>query len=139
MSVVQPAAQRLIERAQAEPGYGGAWFENSPCYRLVLAFTDGQPRWPVIEAAEPWLRPYLSFARSRFTEAERNAAAESIRKALSQAGIRWAFFDEGAGGNWTIHLGSQADVDRARAIVPARCLPITRFAVGIPVITPERG
>jgi hypothetical protein len=138
-SVVQPAANRLIERARCEPGFGGAWFENEPCYRLVLAFTDGQPRPSIIEATEPWFRPYLGFAPSSFTETERNAAAEKLRQAMASAGISFAFGDGGGTESWTIYVGSQSDLERARALVPERLLPITKFHIGIPVPVPERG
>ncbi len=138
VGVVAPAANRLIERVRSEPGYGGAWFENEPCYRVVLAFTDGQPRWSVIEAAELWLRPYIGFARSRFTEVERSANGEKLRQAMASAGISYAFGDGAGTESWTIYVGSQADVDRARALVPERYLPMTTFHIGIPVPRLER-
>jgi hypothetical protein len=136
--MVQAASNALLERLRSDPAFGGARYEHSPCYRLVLAFTDGQPRRWVIDAADARLRPYLAFSRSRFSEGERNSAAKQIMAALSSARIPFAFMIAGSPEGFGIYVATAAEVERARLLVPERYLPITRFHIGIPISTPER-
>jgi hypothetical protein len=136
---VQAAADRLLPQLRQDPAFGGARYEHSPCYRFVVGFTDGQPRRWVVDAAEPQLRPYLAFGRSGFSEGERNSAAKQIMAALGAAGIHFAFFMGGIPETFSIYVPTQADVERARLLVPQRYLPITRFHVGVPRRVPERG
>lgn len=141
VSVVQPAANRVIERARAEPGFGGAWFENEPCYRLVLAFTDGQPRPSIIEAAEPWFRPYLGFSRSRFTEAERDQARLEMGPLIKAAGVGDAVFVDHGASPERLGIGvlTEADAARVRAVIPDRYRSLIEVWVGDIYPKLERG
>jgi hypothetical protein len=128
----------LIERARIEPGYGGAWFENKPCYRLVLAFTDGRPRASIIAAAEPWLRPFLGFAKSAATEAERDAAGERIRMAMSGVVRRGAFFVGGPLDLFQVFVATDAERDALLARLSAADRALVRIRVGpVPMPQPE--
>ncbi|HET7708776.1 MAG TPA: hypothetical protein VFK50_04480 [Sphingomicrobium sp.] len=136
---VQLAASRLIERVQADPAYGGAWYQHAPCYRLVLGFTDGQPRQWVIDAADAELRPYVAFGRTRFSQAEREQARPLIMAALAAAGARLEVFvvsldPEG----FMVGVPAEADARIARRAIPERYRPITRVEVGNFAPIPER-
>jgi len=128
---VQLAGDRLIQRVQADPAFGGAWYEHSPCYRLVLAFTDGLPRQWVADAAEPELRPYLAFGRTRLSQAEREQARPEIMAALAAAGARSeVFFVSLNPEQFGIGVPTEADARLARAAIPERYRDITRVEVG---------
>jgi hypothetical protein len=136
---VQLSADRLVQRVQADPAYGGAWYEHAPCYRIVLAFTDGQPRQWVIEAAEPELRPYIAFGRTKFSLAERERARPEIMAALATAGARSEIFvvsldPEG----FMVGVPTEADAQIARRAIPERYRDITRVEVGNFAPIPER-
>ena len=136
---VQLAADRLIERIQADPAYGGAWYEHSPCYRLVLGFADGRPRQWVVELAEPELRPYLAFGRTRLSQAQREQARLEIMAALRAAGARAELFavslDPEA---FTVGVPTEADAQIARQAIPPAYRDITRVEVGDFRPVPER-
>ncbi len=128
---VQLAADRLISRIQADPAYGGAWYEHAPCYRIVLGFTDGQPRQWVVDAAEPDLRPYVAFGRTKLSQAGREQARPEIMAALAAAGARSEIFvvsldPEG----FMVGVPTEADARIARDAIPERYRGITRVEVG---------
>ena len=135
----QLAADRLTARVQADPAYGGAWYEHAPCYRIVLAFTDGQPRQWVIDAAEPELRPYIAFGRTKFSQAEREQARPEIMTALAAAGARTeVFFSSINPEQFTVGVPTEADARVARRAIPERYRDITRVEVGSFSPIPER-
>ena len=128
---VQLAADRLISRVQADPAYGGAWYEHAPCYRIVLGFTDGQPRQWVIDAAEADLRPYVAFGRTKFSQAEREQARPEIWAALAAAGARSEIFVVSIDPEeFMVGVPTEADAQIARAAIPERYRGITRVEVG---------
>lgn len=136
---VQLATDRLISRVQADPAYGGAWYEHAPCCRIVLAFTDGQPRQWVVDAAEPDLRPYVAFGRTKFSQAEREQARPQIMADLTAAGARTEVFvvsldPEG----FMVGVPTEADAQIARRAIPERYRDITRVEVGNFAPIPER-
>lgn len=127
---VQLASDRLIQRVQSDPAYGGAWYEQAPCYRLVLAFTDGEPRQSVVDAAEPELRPYIAFGRTKFSQAEREKARHEIMAAVAAAGARTkVFFSSLNPEQFTIGVPTEADARIARAAIPQRYYEITQVEV----------
>ena len=141
---IQLAADRLISRVQADPGFGGAWYEHAPCYRLVLGFTDGQPRQWVVDAAEPELRPYIAFGRTKLSQAEREQARPEIMAALAAAGARTKIFGVSLHPEqFIVGVPTEADAQIARAAVPERYRDITRVEVGnfepMPELHSERG
>lgn len=136
---VQLAADRLISRVQADPAYGGAWFEHSPCYRLVLGFKDGLPRQWVVDSAEPELRPYVAFGRTKLSQAEREQARPEIGSALAAAGARSEVFAVSLNPEeFMVGVPTEADAQIARAAIPERYRDITRVEVGNFAPMPER-
>mgnify|MGYP000167919524 CR=1 FL=1 len=128
---VQLAGDRLIERVQADPAFGGAWYEHSPCYRLVIGFTDGLPRQWVVDSAEPELRPYLAFGRTKLSQSEREQARPDIMAALQARGARSeVFFVSLNPEQFGIGVPTEADARLARAAIPERYRDITRVEVG---------
>jgi hypothetical protein len=128
---VQLAADRLMQRVQADPAFGGAWYEHSPCYRLVLGFTDGRPRQWVIDAAEPDLRSYLAFGRTKFSQPEREQARHQIMAALAAAGARSEIFVVSIDPErFMIGVPTEADAQIARRVIPERYRDVTRVEVG---------
>ena len=128
---VQLPADRLIERVQADPAYGGAWYEHSPCYRIVLGFKDGLARQWVVDAAEPDLRPYVAFGRTLLSAAEREAARPEIMAAIAAAGARSEIFAVSLNPErFTVGVPTEADAAIARAAIPERYRSITRVEVG---------
>ncbi len=136
---VQLAADRLILRVEADPAYGGAWYEHAPCYRIVLGFTDGQPRQWVIDAAEPELRPYVGFGQTKFSQAEREQARPEIFAALAAAGARTEIFAVSLDPErFMVGVPTEADARIARAAIPDRYRGITRVEIGNFAPIPER-
>lgn len=118
---VQTVEAKLRSFVRHDPTFAGAWYEHAPCYRLVLAFTDGQPRQWVVDAAPPELKPYLAFGRSKYSAAEREAARMEIMAALAAAGLRFSFFVEGPPAErFTIGVRTPADAQVAMQAVPPR-------------------
>lgn len=136
---VQLAGDRLIERVQADPAFGGAWYEHSPCYRLVIGFTDGLPRQWVANAAEPELRPYLAFGRTKLSSSEREQARPEIMAAIAAAGARTKiFFSSLNPESFTVGVPTEADAEKARSAIPTRYREITKVEVGDFRRIPER-
>ena len=127
---VQPAAERLIERLRPNPGYGGAWFEHSPCYLIVFALTDPRLEPKVIDGAPEHLRPHVAFARSQFSQAERDAAGHQIMAALSARKITFMFSPQVRPERFWIGVKSEADAALARTLIPERYRAITLIAPG---------
>lgn len=116
---------------QADPAFGGAWYEHAPCYRIVYAFTDGLPRQWVVDAADPELRPYMVFSRTKFSQAEREQARLQIMAAVAAAGARTeVFFSSTNPERFTVGVPTEADARIARAAIPQRYRDITRVEVG---------
>jgi hypothetical protein len=137
---VQLAADRLISRVETDPTYGGAWYQHSPCYRLVLGFKDGLPRQWVADAAEPELRPYIAFGQTRLSEAEREQARHEIMAALAAAGARSEIFGVSLDPErFTVGVPTEVDAQIARRAIPGRYRDITRVEVGSFAPIPERG
>lgn len=127
---VQLAADRLIERVKADPAFGGAWYEHSPCYRLVLGFKDGLPRQWVVDAAEPELRPYLAFGRIKYSQAEREQARLAISEALSSAGVPFVLMISVTPPYFTVQARTAAEVQTAMRVIPLRYRSDVSFSVG---------
>lgn len=105
----------------------------------MLAFTDGQPRQWVIDAAPPELKPYLAFGRSKYSAAEREAARIEIMAALAAAGLRFTFFIEGPPTErFTIGVRTSADAQAAMRAVPPRHRADVSIFVGDIEPRPER-
>lgn len=136
---VQLAEGRLTQRVQADPAFGGAWYEHAPCYRIVYAFTDGKPRQWVVDAAEPELRPYIAFGRTKFTQAEREAARLEIMAAVAAAGARTkVFFSSVNPEQFTVGVPTEAEARIARRAIPERYRALTKIEVGEFKRHPER-
>lgn len=136
--VVQTAVNRLMPRIQVDPAYGGGWFEHAPCYRIVIAFKDGKPRQWVIDAADPELRPYIAFDRTRFSHAEREQAGQEIRMAVAAAGIPSMFFSSVKPEQFTLTVRTEAEVPVARQAIPPRYNSDVIVLVGSIDRQPER-
>lgn len=135
---VQLAVERLMPRVQADPAFGGAWYEHAPCYRIVFAFKDGRPRQWVVDSAEPALRPYIAFAGSKYSEAEREQARLEIGAALAAAGVRSMFVSSINPDRFTIVVGTATDAQIATQQIPPRYRPDTSISVGQIEPMPER-
>lgn len=128
---VQLPVDRLIARVEADPAYGGAWYQHSPCYRLVLGFTDGVPRQWVVDAAEPELRPYVAFGRTKLSQSERGQARPEISAVLAAAGAQSEIFVVSLNPEeFMVGVPTEADARIARAAIPERYRDITRVEVG---------
>jgi hypothetical protein len=128
---LQVAVQDLTERLSSDPAFGGGWYDHFPCYRIVLAFTDAHPRPRVIEMAAPELRPFIAFARSKYSEAEREQARREIGAALNAAGVRFALFYSTVNPEqFTVQVRTEADARTATAAIPIRYRSDTSIIVG---------
>lgn len=136
---VQLAADRLMQRVQADPAFGGAWYEHAPCYRIVLAFTDGQPRQWVVDAAEPELRPYIAFSRTSLAHAERERAAREIMSAVNAAGVQFEIFSSSVHPEeFMLGVRTEAEARIARQAIPERYRALTKIEIGDFKRRPER-
>ena len=127
---VQQAEGKLTPLLTADPSYGGAWYEHEPCYRLVLAFTDGRPRQWVVDAAPPELRPYLAFGRAKYSLAEAELTRIEISGALQRAGLRFMFAMGHPAERFTIQVPTPADIPTTMQAVPERYRSDVRIFVG---------
>ena len=128
---LQGAANDLMERLKADPAFGGAWFDHFPCYRFVLAFTDARLRPWAIEVAAPELRPFIAFAQSRLSHAERERAAKEIMSAVNAAGVQFAIFYSSLNPEeFVLGVRSSAKAQIARSAIPQRYRALTKVEVG---------
>lgn len=128
---LQGASQDLIERLMGDPSFGGAWFDHFPCYRIVLAFTDAQPRPWVVPTAAPELQPFIAFARSEYSESERERARREIGASLNAAGVRFSLFYSMLNPEqFTIQVRTEAEALIARRAIPDRYRNLTKVDVG---------
>lgn len=128
-----------MQKVRADPAFGGAWYEHSPCYRLILAFKDGRPRQWVVDAADPELRPYIAFAGAKYSEAERDLARREIGAAMAAAGLRSMFIVSVRPEHFTVVVRTDADARIAATVVPSRYRAHTIILVGPIEPIPERG
>ncbi len=135
---VQTAVNKLMPRVEVDPAYGGAWYEHSPCHRIVLAFKDGQPRQWVIDAAEPELRPYIGFGRAPYTLAESELARLEIGAAIAAAGLRSVFVVGRPGDKFGIVVRTEADAQTVMRVIPDRYRADVSIFVGDIEPRPER-
>ncbi len=135
---VQTAVDRLMPRVQADPAYGGAWYEHAPCYRIVFAFKDGQPRQWVIDAAEPELRPYIAFGRTRYSDIERERTSREIMAAVAAAGVPFIFYSSVKPEQFTLTVRSEPEMGIARRAIPPRYGSDVIVLVGNIYPQPER-
>ena len=136
--MVQVAVNKLTPHLEADPAYAGAWYEHAPCYRIVLAFKDGEPRPWVIARASPELRPYIAFARAPYSAAERERARLEISAAVAGAGIRHNFFVGSPLDKFTIGVRTVADAETVRRVIPDRYRHEVEVFVGDIEPRPER-
>ena len=127
---VQSASESLILRLQPNPYYGGAWFEYQPCHRIVFALTNDGLRAAVIAAAPEHLRPYIGFARTNLSHAEREAAGRAIREVSFGPGIDAVFFDGDPREPFRIGVRTEADAAIVRSLIPERYRAITVVVSG---------
>jgi len=87
---IQTEVEQLLVRLRPNPAFAWAKYEHFPCYRVVLAFTDGKPRPAVLAAASPELRPFIRIvpARLPFSQAQFEQARQEIFAALRPTGVQ---------------------------------------------------
>ncbi len=139
---IQTEVNSFQERLNAEPNFAWAKYEHAPCYRLVLAFTDGRPPAWLIEAASPELRRMLRFetARLPLSHAQFDAARQEIAAAMAPAGVKAVMFVSPSDQLIRIGVITETDAQLVRSVIPVRHRAITRVIPGgysEPI--PERG
>ena len=139
---IQQEVDPLLERLRAEPNYAWAKYEHAPCYRLVLAFTDGRPPAWLMGAASAELRPLLRFdtARLPLSHAQFEEARLEIFAALAPTRVKAMIGVSPAEQRITIGVVTEADAALVRSVIPVRYRAITRVIPGgysEPI--PERG
>ncbi len=129
---IQQEVNSLLERLQSEPNYAWAKYEHFPCYRLVLAFTDGKPPSWLLAAASSELRPYFRFdsARLPLSHAQFEQARQEIFAALRPTGVKALISIWRDAQRIDIGVPSEADAKLVRSVIPVRHRAITRVIPG---------
>ena len=120
------------ERLNAEPNFASAKYEHAPCYRLVLAFTDGKPpAWLLVEAS-PELRRLLRFetARLPLSHAQFDMARQEIAAAMAPTRVKAVMFVSRSDQLITIGVVTETDAQLVRSVIPTRHRVITRIIPG---------
>ena len=128
----QSEVEKLIERLQTEPTYAWARYEHAPCYRVVLAFTDGRPpKWLLAEASAE-LRSYLRFdkAREPLSHAQFEQARQEIFAVLPPTGVKALVGVSPDMQRVTIGVRTEADAELVRSVIPIRHRAMTRVVAG---------
>ena len=129
---IQIEVERLLERLRSDPAFAWAKYEHAPCYRVVLAFTDGNPpRW-LLEEASAELRPLLRFDRARLPLS--NVAFEQARQdvfaALKPTGVKALIAVRPDAQRIEIGVRTEADAQLVRSVIPVRYRAITKVVPG---------
>jgi hypothetical protein len=139
---IQTEVNGLHDRLQAEPSFAWAKYEHAPCYRLVLAFTDGRPPpWLLAEASSE-LRRILRFetAKLPLSHTQFDVARKEIAAAIAPTRVKSVMFVSPSDQRIEIGVVSEADAALVRSVIPLRHRPITRvIAGGYSEPIPERG
>jgi hypothetical protein len=139
---IQSEVNAFDERLRAESTFAWARYEHVPCYRLVLAFTDGRaPAWLLAEAS-PELRGLLRFETPRLplSNARFDIARQEIAAAIAPTGVKAVLFVSPAEQLIQIGVITEGDAALVRSVIPVRHRAITRVIPGgysEPI--PERG
>jgi hypothetical protein len=135
---IQSEVEALMTRLKADPNFGWAAYEHMPCYRLVLAFTDGQPRPWVLAAASPELRPLIAFADAKYSHAEREQATREILTALEATRVRFLLAVNGRDARFEVIVRTEADAALVRQVIPQRYREDVIVKLGYVERQPER-
>lgn len=131
IAMLQVAANDLLTDLAEDPTFGGAWYEHAPCYRLVLAFTDVRDRTDLLDTVNPEVRPFIAFARSSYSNAERDQARLAIGSALAAAAVQMTIFSVSVHPEqFTVGVATEADAERARRLIPEPYRANTTVVVG---------
>jgi hypothetical protein len=132
ISRIQVEVEPLLDRLRAEPNYAWAKYEHVPCYRLVLAFTDGRPPAWLLAEASPELRRLLRFETPRLllSQAQFDAARQEIAAAMAPTGVKAVIFVSPGDQLISIGVVSEADAALVRSIIPVRHRVITKVVPG---------
>ena len=139
---IQTEVNAFDERLRAEPNFAWAKYEHAPCYRLLLAFTDGRPPAWLMAAASPELRPLLRIetARLPLSQAQFDVARQEIAAAMAPTRVKAVMFVSPSEQLIQIGVINQVDADLVHSVIPIRHRAITRVVPGgysEPI--PERG
>lgn len=139
---IQTEVNAFHERLNAEPNFAWAKYEHVPCYRLVLAFTDGGPPAWLLAGASAELRRLLRFETPRLplSHAQFDAARQEIAAAMAPTGVKAVMFVSPSDQLIRIGVITEADAALVRSVLPIRHRAITRVIPGgysEPI--PERG
>ena len=136
----------MLVRLRSEPAFAWARYEHAPCYRLVLAFTDGKPPAWLLAEASPELRPLMRFEIPRLplSHAQFEQARQEIFAALQPTGVKATIGVFQAAQRVEIGVRTEADAALVWSVIPIRHRPITKVVPGgysepIPERTSERG
>jgi hypothetical protein len=116
-------------------------YEHAPCYRLVLAFTDGRPPAWLLAEASPELRRLLRFETPRLplSHAQFDGARQEIAAAMAPTRVKAVMFVSPSDQLITIGVVTEGDAQLVRGVIPLRHRAITRIVPGgYSEPTPER-
>ena len=130
----QNALHGLIARASADPAWGGLRFEHRPTYRVVLSFTDGQPRPELVALAPSDLRPHIVFEKAVRSRAEADRLMNVLSTALQPLGGDWNISFDPANGRFTVNVARKKQIEPARALVPEAMRSDVDVVVGPQII-----
>ncbi|MEO6581631.1 MAG: hypothetical protein ABIN68_02345 [Sphingomicrobium sp.] len=129
---IQTEVDPLLVRLQSEPTFAWAKYEHAPCYRLVLAFTDGRPPAWLVAQASAELRPLLRFVLPRLplSHAQFEQARVEIFAVLPPTGVKALIAVSPDAQQLTIGVRTEADAELVRSVIPIRYRAITRVVPG---------
>jgi hypothetical protein len=126
---------------RAEPTFAWAKFEHAPCYRLVLAFTDGRPPSWLLANASPEFRRLLRFEAPRLllSHAQFEVARLEIAAAMAPTGVKAVMFVSPSDQLVEIGVVTEADAQLVRSVIPIRHRSVARVTpAGYSEPIPER-
>ena len=129
---IQSEVNRLTERLHADPTFAWAKYEHAPCYRLVLAFTDGRPPAWLMAQASPELRLLMRFEIPRLplSHAQFEQARVEIFAVLPPTGVKAMIGVSPDAQQLTIGVRTEADAALVRSVIPIRHRAITKVVPG---------
>lgn len=125
---VQMEVDRLLVRLRSDPSFAWAKYEHAPCYRVVLAFTDGRPPAWLLEQASSELRPLFRFETPRLplSNAQFEQARQEIFAVLPPTEVKALITVSPDQQQVTIGVRTEADAALVRSVIPSRHRAITR-------------
>lgn len=118
---VQGEVLALSERLNAgtDPAYGDLYIQHEPQFRIVVLFADRNDRKAFLDSLDPKLRRYVQLRTAKKSRGLFTRELEALTATLNTSGIAYTAKYDLESERYIVTVGSAADAERVRALIPA--------------------